>query len=236
MNRLINDYYNNHYKHVNRGFNAINYGKLILKENSDILTSTNLRILEIGCGSGFLLNALELSGFNNITGVEVDFNQSEIAKKNTLKSKIINQDIFDFFSTNSEKFDIVFLYDLIEHIEKKNIIALLKLVCKSLPDSGVLVIKTTNADSVMFASRMRYIDFTHEISFNKESIEMVLREAGFMDIKVRKPKTISSLIKFVILPFKLICNVLLRLYLSMYIGVCAFKIILEPNFIIRAKK
>jgi 2-polyprenyl-3-methyl-5-hydroxy-6-metoxy-1,4-benzoquinol methylase len=236
MKILMNDYYNNHYKNVNKNFNINKYKKIILKEHKDVFSDKNKKILDIGCGTGFLLMVLEEVGFNNLTGIEVDFNQSIEAIKNLKFSKILNQEIFDFFNVNMEKYDLIFLYDLIEHIEKEKIISLLKLIHKFLNKNRLLIIKTPNADSPFFASRMRYIDFTHEISFNKESINMVLKEAGFSEINCRKPKSIFSFNKIISLPVKFFGDFVLKLYLASYIGMKAFKFILSPNFIIIAKK
>jgi len=187
MKILMNDYYNNHYKNVNKNFNINKYKKIILKEHKDVFSDKNKKILDIGCGTGFLLMVLEEVGFNNLTGIEVDFNQSIEAIKNLKFSKILNQEIFDFFNVNMEKYDLIFLYDLIEHIEK-------------------------------------------------ESINMVLKEAGFSEINCRKPKSIFSFNKIISLPVKFFGDFVLKLYLASYIGMKAFKFILSPNFIIIAKK
>ena len=120
MKILMNDYYNNHYKNVNKNFNINKYKKIILKEHKDVFSDKNKKILDIGCGTGFLLMVLEEVGFNNLTGIEVDFNQSIEAIKNLKFSKILNQEIFDFFNVNMEKYDLIFS-DNIEyeiHIEQ----------------------------------------------------------------------------------------------------------------------
>jgi 2-polyprenyl-3-methyl-5-hydroxy-6-metoxy-1,4-benzoquinol methylase len=235
-NKQTLDYYNSHYKHVNLNFDINNYKNMILREHGDLLKDKNKRILEIGCGTGFLLMVLESEGFRNLTGVEIDFNQTRESRKNLKYSKIYNQDIFDFFNKNEEKYDIIFLYDLIEHINKEKIIPLLKLIHNLLNKEGITIIKTPNADSPLFANRMRYIDFTHEISFNKESIEMVLKEAGFSEIDCRGPKILFSYSKILSLPIKFFGNFIFRLYLATYLGKKAFNLILDPNFIILAKK
>jgi 2-polyprenyl-3-methyl-5-hydroxy-6-metoxy-1,4-benzoquinol methylase len=236
MKMLIEDYYNSHYKHVNEDFNIDNYKKTLIREHGDILKNKNKKILDIGCGAGFLLRVLEEQGFKNLVGVEIDASQANEAKKGLSHSFIFNEDVFSFFNNNKEKYDIVFLYDLIEHINKENIVPLLKLIHNSLNMDGIIIIKTPNADSPLFASRMRYLDFTHEILFNKESIEMVLREAGFKDISCKGQKTFFSIGKILSWPIRFFGDSTIRLYLATYIGWNSFRLILTPNFIITAKK
>jgi 2-polyprenyl-3-methyl-5-hydroxy-6-metoxy-1,4-benzoquinol methylase len=234
-NKQTLDYYNSIYKPANKNFNLQKYKNLVLKEHSDILNK-NKKILDVGCGAGFLLNALECEDYKNLTGVELDKNQYLEAKKHLKFSKLFNQDCIEFLNKTEERYDIIFLYDLLEHIPKEKIIRLLKLIYKSLNNKGVLVIKTPNADSPYFASRMRYGDFTHETSFNKESVETVLREAGFSNIICKSTKFPFSLKSLGVYPIRLLGNIILRIYMISYIGLEALNIILTPNFIIIAKK
>lgn len=228
------DYYNNHYKHVNKNFNFEIYKKTIFEEHLDIL-SKEKKILDIGCGEGFLLKTLESEGFLNLFGVESDKNQFKRAKINLKNTKLFQLDAITFLRKNKIKFDIIFLYDILEHIEKKNVLLFLKLIHKNLNLKGIVLIKTPNADSPFFSTRNRYLDFTHEISFNKESISMVLREAGFSEIKCKSPKNISLKKEF-ILPIRIFFELLIRIYMATYIGNEAFSLIFQPNFIIEAKK
>jgi len=45
------------------------------------------------------------------------------------------------------------------------------------------LVSTPNAESI-FSARIRYSDFTHEIAFTPTSLSMILRLAGFNDIKI----------------------------------------------------
>jgi len=230
------DYYNSHYKHVNKNFNLSKYRKNIFKEHSDILTKDK-KILDIGCGVGFLLMALESENYKNLYGVEVDKKQFQEAKKNLKFSKLFNQDAFIFLKSCKEKFDIIFLYDVLEHIKKEKIINFLKLLYKNLRQEGYLIIKTPNADSPIFSSRLRYIDFTHKLILNEESVKMILREAGFKDIICSKTSPATNpLFNTVIKPIRYLGDFILRFYMFTYIGEKAFKIILTPNFLIKVRK
>lgn len=234
---LISDYFNSHYKHVNLGFNFVDYKKNVINEYRNLIKKED-NILDIGFGTGFLLKVLEEEGYSNLWGVERDKRQFKEAKKILKISKIYNKDVFDFLEENNQKFKVIFLMDLIEHIPKEKIIPLLKKIRSRLDKNGVLIIRTPNAESPLFSGRGRYNDFTHEIAFNQNSIKMILREAKFEEIICKPTKfyynsllcTLSGVIRF-------FGDFALRLYLASYLGVNrAINFILTPNFITIAKK
>ena len=189
--------------------------------------------MDLGCGCGYLLQVLEKNGYKNLFGVEIDKKQMENAKKNLKFTKLYKIEITKFLKKVKDKFDIIILYDVIEHIPKNNIINLLNLIYKRLNNNGILIIKTPNADLPLTAGKMRYIDFGHEIIFNKDSIETVLRIAKFKSF-IFKPASSISVLKTILKNF---FDLFLRFFLCFYLSPReAFSMILTPNFITIAKK
>jgi 2-polyprenyl-3-methyl-5-hydroxy-6-metoxy-1,4-benzoquinol methylase len=137
-------------------------------------------IIDLGCGIGGVLNFFEKKGCTNILGVDNAEEQVEVCQQ-YVTDKIIKADIFDFLKSNSKKYDIIIMFDILEHIQKNKIIELLRLVYDSLSPEGKIVIRTPNMGSII-ASYGRYIDFTHDIAFTSESLHQVLSEAEFIDI------------------------------------------------------
>jgi 2-polyprenyl-3-methyl-5-hydroxy-6-metoxy-1,4-benzoquinol methylase len=98
----------------------------------------------------------------------------EHAKKLELNCPILNVDAFDYLEGNKSKFDVIIIKAVLEHIPKDKVGELIQLMYESLTNEGVLIIDVPNMDW-LFASHERYMDFTHEVGFTKESIEQVLR-------------------------------------------------------------
>ena len=61
-----------------------------------------------------------------------------------------------------------------EHIEKNRILEFLELVNNSLIEGGIALIEVPNMDWI-WASHERYMDFTHEVGFTKESLRQIMR-------------------------------------------------------------
>jgi 2-polyprenyl-3-methyl-5-hydroxy-6-metoxy-1,4-benzoquinol methylase len=224
------DYYHAHYRHVNANFDVARYRRIIQNEHRDIL-DRNKRILDVGCGAGFLLEALEREGYARLWGVELDENQYRVATSRLTHAKLAHQDAFAFLERTDESFDVIFFYDLLEHVRKPDVVPLLRLAREALQAGGALVIKTPNAESPLFATRMRYVDFTHEVMFSQDSIRMVLRQAGFERIACRATKDPPGATRLPRTVLRMAANLLPRLALFAYFGRAASRWILTPNFI-----
>lgn len=233
--RLVKDYYNSHYKDFNTGLDPRRYRNEMVLEFGEFIKK-DFKILDLGCGAGFFLKILENEGCRDIYGVEIDTPQFMEASKILKHTKILNKGVMEFLTETKEKFDVIFILDVLEHMAKEQIIPLLMLVNKSLNDKGVLILKTPNADSSILSSRMRYLDFTHELSFNENSIKMVLKEAGFEDIACRSTKTyFGSIFSPLVFLVRSVFEIAIRIYIRTYLRE-AFRMILTPNFVTIVKK
>ena len=132
----------------------------------------NSKILEIGCNKGYLLNVLESDGYIDLHGIDLSHEDLEFAKVNTNRSSLSCEDAFLYCSDNIERFDLIIIKAVLEHIDKDNIFSLIEHMKNSLTKNGVLIIDVPNMDW-LFASHERYMDFTHEVGFTSESISQV---------------------------------------------------------------
>lgn len=141
------------------------------------------RLLDVGCGLGFLLSALS-SGWEK-HGVEV----SEFAAKHARAWGEIHTGTLADARFPTGYFDVVVMYHVIEHLEDP-IEALLE-VYRILRRGGVLLLGTPDFDSGCarrFGKKYRLLhDPTHISLFSNDSMHRCLRDHGFIIDRVEYP-------------------------------------------------
>lgn len=229
---LYDNYVSSHIKHrknfsldsYKRGFNQ-HFGRFLNFKK-------DRKIIDLGCGSGSLVNWLHNLGYRNSFGIDTSREQIEVAKSNDIEN-IIEGNVFDFLKKNSD-FKLIFARDLIEHFDNQSCYDFLKLCFGSLSEDGKIVLQIPNGESPYFG-RIRYGDFTHELVFTSASIKQILASIGFEEIKVYPWRPIisssKSLIRFLI--WRLI-EVILIIPLQIETG--SGNRIVTMNLIVEAKK
>jgi 2-polyprenyl-3-methyl-5-hydroxy-6-metoxy-1,4-benzoquinol methylase len=226
------DYYKSYFQYLNPTFSIEWYRYHMIADFPEIITADKQsKVLDLGCGTGQLLKVLEDLGYTNLSGIEYDKGQFEEAKKLVPHAELKQGDIFVYLKEMTQKYDMVFMVDVIEHIQKDDIVALLTLIQKVLAPGGKLFIRTPNADFPLTAPRFRYIDITHTTIFTQESMATLLRLSGFSSFAFRPSYIPRSGIKKIFFEIiRIIGDSLLRLYLYVYIHEAAKRAILSPNF------
>lgn len=148
----------------------------------------DIKILDLACGHGALIYCLKQFGYKNIEGIDISLEQVELAHKLGLK-EIKCQNIMGFLVDKSDAFDVIFLMDIIEHLDKKELFSLLDKVFLSLKANGIIVIHCPNGEGI-FGMRIRYGDLTHENCFTPQSIRQLLKSCGFYSINCFEDKPI----------------------------------------------
>lgn len=139
-------------------------------------------ILEIGCGIGGILYYLKAHGAGRLQGIDISAEQIAVANK-YVQVSAETCDVFDFLSTTQIKYDIIIMYDLIEHIPKNRILELIEQLFSALKDGGRVITRTPNMASIS-GLHSRYIDITHETGFTPESIKQAFLQSPFSNITV----------------------------------------------------
>lgn len=137
------------------------------------------KILEIGCGTGNLLEFLSENGFKNLTGIDISDEQIKLAKKSKLN--VFVADVFKFLESSNSNYDIIFALDFIEHFQKIELQKLFSLVFDSLNREGTFFIRTPNGQG-LHSTDIIYGDLTHMTIFNPVSLSQILKLTGFSDI------------------------------------------------------
>ena len=136
------------------------------------------RLLDVGCAAGFFLQAARERGWS-VHGVEV----SEYAAKYAREQLHLPVDLCSISGTSEllPKFDVITLWDTIEHLERPDLA--LRNVRRLLSGKGVLAVSTGDYGSIarrLCGRKWRlFSDPTHRFFFDEETLKRLLSEAGF---------------------------------------------------------
>ncbi|MFQ5585215.1 MAG: class I SAM-dependent methyltransferase [Thermodesulfobacteriota bacterium] len=148
------------------------------------------KILEIGCNKGYLLSALNSFGFKKLYGVDLSPDDVQKAKDIVPGAAVDCIDARDYLRNNKGQFDIIVLKAVLEHVSKNECISFLEEVKEGLVPDGIAIIDVPNMDWV-FASHERYMDFTHEVGFTRESLAQIMRNV-FAKVDIIKGRSVGS--------------------------------------------
>lgn len=182
IGRNIADYYHNSYyerpgplSHFlawlrSRNFNNLNRGAM----------------LDVGCGSGFFIEKMSQKNWK-ATGQEVSSDSKNYLDQ--LSKKNIKVFYGEIEKINFDgQFDLVTLFHVLEHVEKP--LPMLKKIRQILKKDGTLFIATPNAKSFsskLFGANWFHLDPPrHLILYSKDSLEGLLKKAGFSVKKVSR--------------------------------------------------
>ena len=141
------------------------------------------RCLDLGCGSGLLLEALRNAGYSDLRGVDLGAQAIDIAKGRGFQ--VVQTDLRDFLKESKDSFDLITAFDVVEHFGKDEVIDVLKLIYDRVAPGGSIILQTPNAMSP-WAANYRYHDITHEWIFDPHCITSILRLVGFVDVQIRE--------------------------------------------------
>lgn len=160
------------------------------------------KIIEIGCGNGYVMQFLKEQGYTDIYGIDISEEQVNSARAKGLNVEVKN--IFEFFESNTDRYDVIFALDFVEHFAKDELLDLFSGINNLLTDTGVLILHTPNG-SGLFPGRIIYGDLTHLSIFNQESLIQILRLTGFDNIRFYEvgpvPKNIKGMIRVLLWKF-----------------------------------
>lgn len=146
----------------------------------------SIRIVDLACGHGTLVFCLRELGYVNVEGVDVSPEQVDLAHRLGIHG--VNLGGLDAFIHDKKSvYDVIFLMDILEHLDKQSVMDLLDLVREALKDRGRLIIHVPNGEG-RFGMRVRYGDFTHQGCFTSRSMQQVLSASGFRNIAAYEEK------------------------------------------------
>ena len=144
-------------------------------------------LLEIGPGGCELVELLTREqGYTNVAVVDREPEAIEHARALGVAATL-SDDLVDHLETAPERYEAVLMLHVLEHIPKVSTIRVLEAVRTALRPDGSLFIEVPNMGDPFNGVYARYGDFTHEVGFTEESLEYVLRRAGFGTVTFLDP-------------------------------------------------
>jgi 2-polyprenyl-3-methyl-5-hydroxy-6-metoxy-1,4-benzoquinol methylase len=154
------------------------YRKILMYKHLNIIKMFKRRgtLLDIGCFTGSFPEIVQKEGFLPY-GIEPSRWAVRIAKAR--KIKIIGENLEDTLLP-FEKFDVISLWDVIEHLPNPN--KIIKKLKKTLKEDGILAIGTPNIESLIakiFKGKHPYLIRMHIVLFGPKTIKRLLENNGF---------------------------------------------------------
>ena len=156
----------------------------------------NANVLEIGCGSGWLLNLIQKEGAREVGGIEPSKNNFELIKKNFSGLRVHQIRLEDFKS--KEKFDVIISVLVFNHI--KDLSMVFKKINILLTKGGELHIIVPDYDYYRLSKFDYQIDI-EEINEDEYAVQVNRRDGIIADvvrnIEVYKKKASKTGLVFV---------------------------------------
>ncbi|MFN0063715.1 MAG: class I SAM-dependent methyltransferase [Myxococcaceae bacterium] len=140
------------------------------------------RVLDLPCGSGGMVYALQKMGFVDVQGFERDARR--VATAQALGLPCVAGDVFEVLSKQEAgSLGGVVCMDFLEHLEKSEAIGFSELVFNKLRPGGWLLVRTPCADAPSGASHI-FNDLTHKWAATSGLLDWFLRAVGFSNVSV----------------------------------------------------
>lgn len=169
------------------------------------LRAPNLKILDVGCYKGSLLNTIrrvcEHGGGYTLHGIEPSREARVEAEKNGIK--IVGESLYDLKGISAEKYDIIILTDVFEHLQDSDLF--MKYLSGVLLPGGYIVITSGAYDSKPFQSAKNlyyYAAMPEHISFLSQKHALWLAQKYELDLSyefIRHSRRSAGIIKLVVL-------------------------------------
>jgi len=151
----------------------------------------NAKILEIGCGNGFVLEELDKLGYKNCFGVEPSIDA--VNKAGKFKKRIANS-YFKKGLFKEDSFDLIFIFQTLDHIPNPN--EFLQECYKALKPGGHLYAYNHNVESLtakVMGEKSPIFDIEHTFLYSLKTVREIFEKNGFKVNSVIEPWNTLSL-------------------------------------------
>jgi SAM-dependent methyltransferase len=154
-------------------------------------------VLDLGCGRGELLGLLREAGVD-ARGVDADADMVAFARGEGLAVEQADA-LASLGAAADGSLGAVTALQLVEHLPPPALVSLLELAFRALRPGGLLLLETINPASPQ-ALRNYFADLTHAQPLVPETLELLVRGAGFAGVEVRYANEPGTRLREVELP------------------------------------
>lgn len=134
-------------------------------------------VVELGAGAGHFLAYLRRKGFTRLRGVDLSAPLVALAKAQDLD--VGHGEARDFLAGLADaSCAAVVAIDLVEHLQRDELLETVKACRRVLQPGGVLLVQTVNGQG-LFPGQVMFGDYTHVTILNPASLTQVLALCGF---------------------------------------------------------
>jgi SAM-dependent methyltransferase len=149
-------------------------------------------ILDVGCATGYFLEAAGKRGFQPY-GVEIS-DHSSAAAKEKFGADRVHSGVLEDAPFRDGQFDVIAMSDLLEHV--RDPLRTLAAARRLLKDDGAVMIMTPDTDSLtarLMGARWTHYKPEHLFYFNRRSLSLLAEKSGFEAVDFRAAKKAMNL-------------------------------------------
>ena len=159
-------------------------------KNLGLHSFRGLRVLDLGCGSGYIAHLAKTEGATLSIGVDIEKPQDGIFVADGWQFVQSNLDAEDWYQSLPIKdFDAILAFDIIEHLRSP--VAFLEQCHQLLGAQGSLYLTTPNVESLERRLKPQTwsgaFDPQHRILFSPYSLAFLLKKTGLQPVQLRAP-------------------------------------------------
>lgn len=150
------------------------------------------KILEVGCGNGFLLKELYGMGYKELRGIEPSLDAA--AKGHEIIRDKIMTGVLEPGTFKAGQFGLIYFFQLLDHLPDPG--GFLR-TCYDILEPGGFVLAFNHdiqsPQARLLGERSPVIDIEHSYLFNRETIKKIFEKNGFLPLKIYSPANEVSL-------------------------------------------
>ena len=173
LRRQLYDNYRE-WKKWEEGDTSLDRSNVFAKEIRRANIQADARILEVGFGQGLFLDWAKSSGYHPV-GIEID--PAAVQQATGRGHQVYLSDIRDVCEHTTSDFDLIVLFDVLEHMTLAELVAVFKLFSRILKPTGRVLARFPNGGSP-FGRLYQYGDATHQTVLTGSLIHQIALTAG----------------------------------------------------------